>query len=110
MMKTLGILCLCSVLLSGCQLEPLSRTDREFRKGLHHVVFRDGVSREEARVMGHHYFSGCAGLMGIRDGGDKWIADGRMGYAGEDCQRFINKRTGALHRQAHGKTFIPDWE
>ncbi|MDB6136120.1 MAG: hypothetical protein JWM59_4363 [Verrucomicrobiales bacterium] len=109
-MKPLGILCLCSALQSGCQLEPLSRTDRKFRTGLHQVVFKDGVSREEAGMMGQRYFSGCAGLMGIRDGGDQWIADGRMGYAGEDCELFIDKRTGALHRQAHGKTFIPPWE
>lgn len=91
-------------------MQPLSRTDREFRKGLHQVVFRDGVSEEEAWVMGQRYFSGCAGLMGIRDGGDHWIADGRMGYAGEDCELLIDKRTGTLRRQAHGKTFIPAWQ
>lgn len=98
--RTIG-LALALSLNPACWTAGLTPDQKECRAELRTVILHDGVSRTEAEIIARSYFSHyvvCGGLMGIEDGGDRWIVDGRYGYAGEPRDGFyIDKRSGRLN-------------
>jgi hypothetical protein len=99
-MKTLTALFLLSVACIGCRTHTISPADAELRQKLKAVNLSDGVSQPEAEIIAESYFArnvGCGALTGIQDGGDRWIVDGKFGFAGEPIKGFfIDKRSGRV--------------
>jgi hypothetical protein len=88
---------------AGCQTHAdrdASRTYPELRKELKTVTLANGVSQQDAYIIGKCYFAknvGCGAFEGIRDGGDHWIVDGAFGYGGTSVKGlYIDKRTGKV--------------
>ena len=86
------------VACAGCQ--PTPPTDAQLRKKLHSITVADGISQSEAQIIVDCYFAqniGCGAFEGIHDGGDRWIVDGRFGYAGTPVKNFyIDKLSGKV--------------
>jgi hypothetical protein len=81
---------------AGCSSPPTSVLQHRLKS----MTLTDGVSEAEARIIAQAYFDqnvGCGAFTGIRDGGDRWIVDGKFGYAGTPITGFsIDKRSGKL--------------
>ena len=99
-MKTFATLFLLLVACIGCRTHTLSPADAELRQKLKAVTLSDGVSQSEAEIIAQSYFArnvGCRAFTGIQDGGDRWIVDGKFGFAGEPIKGFIiDKRSGRV--------------
>src|SRR5205823_804262 len=99
-MKTFTTLFLLSVAFVSCRTQTMSPADAELRQKLKAIVLSDGVSQSEAETIAQSYFArnvGCGAFTGIQDGRDRWIVDGKFGYAGEPIKGFfIDKRSGRV--------------
>ena len=75
-------------------------SDAELRQKLKAVTVSDGVSQSEAEIIAQSYFArhiGCGAFTGIQDGGNRWIVDGKFGFAGEPIKGFfIDKHSGKV--------------
>jgi hypothetical protein len=93
----------CLVLLvacCGCHGLPPGVEEIALPQKLKTVTVSDGVSQSEADIIARLYFArhvGCGGCTGVRDGGDRWIVDGKFGIAAAPITGFfIDKRTGKV--------------
>jgi len=110
-MRLIITLFLLSLVCNGCRNEPTTPgTDTtsqtreaqtsELRHKLRAVTTADGISKSEAELIAECYFHqnvGCGAFTGIQDGGDFWIVDAKVGFAGTPVKDFhIDKRTGRI--------------
>ncbi len=88
------------VITPGCSTAPVQPTAAEWREKLHTISLTDGVSQSEAQIIGECYFArevGCGAFSGVHDGGDRWIVDGAIGYAGLPVHDvYIDKHSGKV--------------
>jgi len=99
-MKWIGIVFLGAMICAGCETAPQEPTSAEWRAKLHTVNLSDGVSADEARIIGQCYFKkniACGVFFGVHDGGDRWIVDAGFGVGGLPVHDFyIMKNTGKV--------------
>ena len=99
-MKWIGIIFLVAMICAGCETAPQEPTAAEWRAKLHTVDLSDGVSGDEARIIGQCYFKkniACGAFFGVPDGGDRGIVDAGVGDESMPVHDFyIMKNTGRV--------------
>ncbi len=88
------------LVVAGCSTAPIPPTTAQWREKLHTVTLADGVSQTEAQIIGECYFArevGCGAFYGVRDGGDRWIAEVGIGVVAMPVHDvYIDKHFGKI--------------
>lgn len=70
------------------------------RQKLKAITLSDGVWQSEAEIIAQSYFArnvGCGAFTDIQDGGDRWLVDGKLDFAGEPIKGFfIDKQSSKV--------------